>query len=73
MRESTEPGRTVRLPYSFGDIVYHRVKTEKLAGMVTGFSVRERGLMVCVVWADGLNESFHHFFELTTEFESKIE
>ena len=62
--------KPVRLPFDFGDIVYHKIKTERLPGMVTGFILRDNVTMILVTWSDNLcGESTHRLFELTTEFE----
>ena len=37
--------------------------------MVTGYTVRDRGVLPLVMWSDDLCEGQHNFFELTTEFE----
>jgi hypothetical protein len=71
--ETDRQSRTVRLPFAFGEIVYHRARTEKIPGMITGFQVRERGILNLVMWSDSLCEAGHSFFELTSEFESKID
>jgi hypothetical protein len=70
--DADRSGRTVRLPFAFGEIVYHRARTEKIPGMVTGFQIRERGTVNLVMWSDNLCEAAHSFFELTTEFEPDI-
>jgi hypothetical protein len=62
-------GPVVRLPYAFGQIVYHRARREKMAGMVTGFSVRAGSVYALVTWGEDLREGAHLVFELTTEFE----
>jgi hypothetical protein len=61
--------RTVRVPFEFGERVYHRAKSEKAAGLVTGFQVRQAGLMILVTWGDDLREGIHYFYELSTDFE----
>jgi hypothetical protein len=63
-------GRTVKLPFAFGDIVYHRSRADKVPGMVTGYTVRERGVLPLIMWSDNLCEGQHNFYELTTEFEA---
>ena len=73
METTDRQGRSVRLPYGFGDIVYHRASSEKEAGIVSGFIVRERGLLICVVWGRDKSEGHHSFFELTSEFTASIE
>lgn len=60
--------KPVRLPFDFGDVVYHRLKAEKIPGMVTGFSVRRDTVFVIVTWANDLDEQVHNLYELTQEF-----
>jgi hypothetical protein len=67
-----KPSRTVRLPFDFGQTVYHRSKPDKLAGMVTGYTICPGATMVSVTWGDDLRQFSHYFFELTTEFEPEI-
>jgi hypothetical protein len=61
------PSRTVVFAYSIGDIVYHRLATEKQRGMVTGLQVRPSALLYDVVWPNR-TETQHYEMELTTEF-----
>jgi hypothetical protein len=73
MPETQTFKRVVRLPYDFGDTVYHTVRKDKIPGLVTGFSCRPGATTINVTWGDGLREMSHFFFELTTEFEPTIE
>lgn len=41
--------------------------------MVTGYQIRERGVLPLIMWSDNLCEGQHNFFELTTEFEAKLD
>jgi hypothetical protein len=61
--------KPIRLPFDFGDVVYYRHRPEKIAGIVTGFIVRDGKVMVLVVWVNDLQEGQHNLYELTTEFE----
>ncbi len=61
--------RTVRLPFAFGDVVYHRVREDKVAGIITGFHIRPTSIVIAVTWGDNLAETMHYFHELTTEYE----
>lgn len=61
--------KPLRLPFDFGDVVYLRHKPEKVAGMVTGFIVRENRVIVLVTWVDSRHEEDHNVFELVEEFE----
>jgi hypothetical protein len=65
----TRSGRSVRLPFAFGERVYHRAKAEKVAGIVTGFVIHPQELQVYVRWGDNLDVGTHFFLELTTEFQ----
>jgi hypothetical protein len=65
-----KPGRTVRLPFDYGQIVYHRARVEKVPGMVTGFNFRASQMWVQVTWGDNLTVDTHCFYELTTEYEA---
>jgi hypothetical protein len=58
----------LRLPFSFGDRVYHRARAEKVVGIVTGFNVRQNETAILVTWGDDLREAIHFFYELTSEF-----
>jgi hypothetical protein len=62
-------GRSVvRLPFEFGQAVYHRIAKEREPGLVTGFIVRScADPIVMVTWVDRA-ESIHYPFELTTEY-----
>lgn len=62
-------GQFVRLPFAFGQTVFHRTRRERLPGMVTGFSIRPGCVYALVTWCEDLREAAHCVFELTTEFE----
>ena len=64
--------RTVRLPFDFGAVVYHRARTEKVPGVVTGFNIGPAEVVIRVTWGDDLREFQHYFFELTTEYEPDL-
>ena len=72
MRDSTEPGRTVRLPYDFGDIVYHQTSTGKVRGMVIGFLVVPGATKMLIRWGDDLGQTENFFFELSSEHEPEL-
>jgi hypothetical protein len=64
-----KPRRSVRLPFAFGDRVYHRARNDdKIVGIVTGFVIHPNDLQIYVRWGDDLEIGTHFFFELTTEF-----
>ena len=59
---------TIKLPFSFGTIVYLRTRTDKQPGMVTGYQISPGGQCVLITWSENGNEYRHYFCELTTEF-----
>jgi hypothetical protein len=61
--------KPVRLPYDFGDVVYHRAKADRVKGLVTGFCIRDNRILIYVTWGDTRGEEVHNQFELTSEFE----
>ena len=67
MNETRCP-RTVKLPFDFGDIVYHRVRTERVPGIVVGFVVVPSTVKILVRWGSDCSQDEVNFFELTTEF-----
>jgi hypothetical protein len=64
--------RTIRLPFGFGDTVYHRVRREKVPGMVTAYIIEGGQTQIRVRW-DNMDETVHQFFELATEFTPSFE
>ncbi len=58
---------TVTSAYWLGDIVYHRLATEKRRGMITGINLCPDGMYYWVTWSDG-HEMKHYPIELSTEF-----
>jgi hypothetical protein len=56
------------LPFAFGTIVYHKVRSAKLRGMVTSYMFGPESYAVGVTWDHGLTEQFHRPFELTETF-----
>jgi len=63
------PRPTVRLPFDFGDQVYHRAKTEKVPGSVVGYKIYPGNLIqVCVRWGNDLCVCEHWLFELSSEY-----
>ncbi len=57
----------IRAPWDFGTIVFLRIRSEKIRGMVTGYTFDPRGMLTWVSWPDS-SESKHHLCELTTEY-----
>lgn len=58
----------IDLPYDFGEIVYLKIRSERVKGMVTGYYINHSTLMIAITWADTLHEIHHYPFELTKEF-----
>jgi hypothetical protein len=61
-------GRSVRLPFGFGDTVYHKARIERVPGYVVGFIVVPGQTKILVRWGTDLQQDEHFFGELTTEF-----
>lgn len=59
----------IELPYDYGDVVYHKTKSERVKGMVVGYTLRPSNFMVIVIWEENLEEIAHYPVELTREFE----
>ena len=55
--------------FGFGDVVYLRLREEKIAGMVTGCFVRPSGGGYYVSWGNNGQEGVHYEFELTDEYD----
>ena len=59
----------MKFEFELGDIVFLRVKEDRVAGMVTVVSVRPGHVLYGVSWASSPgSESFHYAMELTSEF-----
>jgi hypothetical protein len=58
----------ISLDYAFGDVVYLRLRLEKIPGMVTGMYLRPTGNSFIICWGKDANETTHYAFELTREF-----
>jgi hypothetical protein len=61
------PTRVIALRHDMGDIVYHRLATERRKGMITGFTVAPDGAIYFVTWSDR-GETKHFEIELTSEY-----
>ena len=57
----------LELDFALGEIVYAKVDSEKVRGMVTAIYVGQIGVYYCVIWEGG-DERRHYAMELTTEF-----
>lgn len=53
--------------FGIGDVVYLRIRQEKVAGMVTGFNFRPDGIGYYITWEDA-SERMHYAFELSSEY-----
>ena len=62
------PIRIIPLAYDMGDIVYHRLSTERQRGMVTGISITANEARYWVTWPPEFVEKQHFEFELSSEF-----
>ena len=58
----------ITLPYDYGEIVYLKIRPEKVKGMVTGYHLNYNAVMIAVTWADTCQEIRHYEFELSKEF-----
>jgi hypothetical protein len=54
-------------PYWFKDIVFLRLATERVAGMITAVTLRPGSAVYDVSWPD-TSTTCHYDFELTTEY-----
>ncbi len=61
--------RIIEIPFPFGTVVFHAIRTERIPGMVTAYNVRNDRLTIGVTWGDSISEAYHHPYELTTEYE----
>ena len=59
--------RPKNLPFDFGTVVYHRVRMDKVKGLVTQYVFGRQAYKVGVTWGDNLELCYHDAFELTEE------
>jgi hypothetical protein len=59
---------TIELPFEIGDFIYHKVRAEKVRGMVKAFHIEDKSISIKVIWGDDLTEAWYSFNELTDEF-----
>lgn len=57
--------------YSIGDIVYLKIRDERLRGMITAITLRPASVTFEVTWPT--SASWHYAFELSPEFEPDYE
>ncbi len=53
--------------YAIADIVYLRVRSERIRGMVTGIVARPCSVLFYVTWGNG-TETAHYEIELSSEY-----
>jgi hypothetical protein len=58
----------VRAAYTFGTVVYLRVREKPVPGMVTAIVLRPGSVSYVVTWGDSGDDATHYDFELSTEF-----
>jgi hypothetical protein len=69
----SQPGRTVRLPYHYGDTVYLTGREDHVPGIVIGYEILPGALKAQVRWTDYAFTPVEHFLcELTTEYEPQF-
>jgi len=61
------PSRIIPLTYDVGEVVYHRLASDRHRGMVTGIQIQPDGISYWVTW-DDRHETRHYAIELSTEF-----
>jgi hypothetical protein len=59
---------TYRFPYSPGDVVFLKIRTERIPGMVTAIHIYPGTASFMVCWASDGRETCHYALELTPEF-----
>ena len=57
---------TVEVAFEIGDVVFLRMREERLGGLVTRFMVGRGGVTYAVTWGNG-SETWHYAFELSIE------
>lgn len=60
--------RLVTLDFGFGDVVYLRVRRDKVPGMIVSIELRPCGMSYCVTWGNEGHALSHYAFELTAEY-----
>ncbi len=65
--ELDEHSTVIELPFRYGEIVYHKLRTEKTPGMISGFQVRLGRTLAIVQWTDPFEEKYHDAYELQRE------
>ncbi len=61
------PSRIIPLSYDAGDVVFHRLATERHRGLVTGIQIQPDGVSYWITW-DDRHETRHYDCELSAEF-----
>ena len=61
--------RIVELPFRFGEVVYLKLREQKVPGQVIGYCVNPGNLTVRVVWCDDGCEQCFYPWQLTRTYE----
>lgn len=62
-----EERRVFELPFRFGQVVYHKTATQKIAGLVIGFVIHANEEFVQVRFGDTMGIGDYYVYELDTE------
>jgi hypothetical protein len=54
--------------HDFGDVVFLRIRHERMPGMITGIYAKPGSVSYGVTWANTGAETTHYTFELAAEF-----
>ncbi len=57
---------TVEVAFEIGDVVFLRMREERIGGLVTRFAVGAGGVTYAVAWGTG-QETWHYALELSVE------
>jgi hypothetical protein len=60
--------RMIRTAYWLGDVVYLRVRTDRIPGLIAGIVIRPGTLIYIVCWGNSGAETWHYEIELTAEY-----
>lgn len=68
MTDATVKKLSIDVAYSFGDVVFLRLRSDRVSGMVTRLNVTNNGVTYGVTWGVDARESWHFDYELTGEY-----
>jgi hypothetical protein len=51
----------IDLPFEIGCTVYHKIRIEKVKGMVKAFHIEDKSISVKVIWGDELTDEFSNY------------